>query len=81
MDMFLSKSKDQMLFVLFGETELFKKNVLKNTYSRKACLSYLLNLSSRKFQDVNFLLALYDMTVCHEVANLPFVRSKLPAKA
>jgi hypothetical protein len=49
--------------------------------SRKAYLAYLLNLSTRQFQHVDFLLPLYDMTTRQEVSNVSFVRSKLPSRS
>ena len=58
----------------FGETRKIK-------ISRKAYLAYLLNLSTRQFQHVDFLLPLYDMTNRQEVSNVSFVRSKLPSRS
>ncbi|EFX67557.1 hypothetical protein DAPPUDRAFT_115347 [Daphnia pulex] len=58
----------------FGETRKIK-------ISRKAYLAYLLNLSTRQFQHVDFLLQLYDMTTRQEVSNVSFVRSKLPSRS
>jgi hypothetical protein len=57
----------------FGEKRKYR-------ISRKAYLSYLLNLSTRQFQHVDFLLPLYDMTTRQEVSNKAFIRSKLPSR-
>lgn len=57
----------------FGEKRKYR-------ISRKAYLSYLLNLSTCQFQHVDFLLPLYDMTTRQEVASKAFIRSKLPSR-
>jgi hypothetical protein len=57
----------------FGEKRKYR-------ISRKAYLSYLLNLSTLQFQHVDFLLPLYDMTTRQEVSNKAFIRSKLPSR-
>ena len=58
-----------------GFGEMRKKRI-----SRKAYLAYLLNLSTRQFQHVDFLLPLYDMITRQEIATVSFVRSKLPSR-
>ncbi len=57
----------------FGEKRKYR-------ISRRAYLSHLLNLSTRQFQHVDFLLPLYDMTTRQEVANKAYIRSKLPSR-
>lgn len=53
----------------------------KYCISWRAYLSYLLNLSTRQFQHVDFLLPLNDMTARQEVAKKAYIRSKLPSRA
>ena len=48
--------------------------------SRSALLRHLLNLSTRQFQEVDFLLPLYDMKTRRDVAKMSFVRSILPSR-
>lgn len=52
----------------------------KNRISRRAYLLYLLNLSTRQFQNIDFILHLYDMTIGQELANKVYMRSKLPSR-
>ena len=54
----------------FGEKRKIK-------ISRKALLKHLVNLSTRQFQEVDFVLPVYDMTVQQEVKRMSFVRSIL----
>lgn len=48
--------------------------------SRSSLLNHLLNLSTRQFQQPDFLLPLYDMKTRIDVAKLAFVRSILPPR-
>lgn len=52
----------------------------KINISRSALLRHLLNLSTRQFQEVDFLLPLYDMKTRRDVAKMSFVRSILPSR-
>ena len=55
-----------------GETRRIK-------ISRKALLAYMLNLSTRQFQEVDFVLPMYDMVTRQQVSTIGFVRSKIPS--
>ena len=52
----------------------------RTNISRAALLSYMLNLSTRQFQQVDFLLPMYDMVTRQQVAMLGLVRSKIPSR-
>ncbi|EFX73115.1 hypothetical protein DAPPUDRAFT_325613 [Daphnia pulex] len=52
----------------------------KNPISRKALVQHLLNLSSRQFQQVDFVLPIYDMVTRQQVSNMAYVRSILPSR-
>ena len=42
-------------------------------------LAYILNLSTRQFQEVDFVLPMYDMVTRQQVSTIGFVRSKIPS--
>ena len=44
-------------------------------------LSYMLNLSTRQFQEVDFVLPVYDMVTRHQVSTMGFVRSQIPSRS
>lgn len=48
--------------------------------SRSALIKYLLNLSTRQFQTVDFVLPVYDMKTRIDVSRLTYVRSILPSR-
>ena len=52
----------------------------KKRISQSALLRHLLNLSTRQFQKVDFLLPLYDRKTRSDVAKKAFVQSILPSK-
>lgn len=47
---------------------------------RKALLAYMLNISTRKFQEVDFVLPMYDMVTRQQLSTIGFVRSKIPSR-
>lgn len=61
----------------FGRGGTGEKRRIK--ISRKALLSYMLNLSTRQFQEVDFVLPMYDMVTRQQVSTMGFVRSKIPS--
>ncbi|KZS21321.1 Uncharacterized protein APZ42_011228 [Daphnia magna] len=56
-----------------GETRRIK-------ISRKALLACMLNLSTRQFQEVDFVLPMYDMVTRQLVSTIGFVRSKIQSR-
>ena len=52
----------------------------KNQISRQALVKHLLNLSTRQFQQVDFVLPIYDMVTRQQVSNMAYVRSILPSR-
>lgn len=52
----------------------------KKQISRKALVKHLLNLSTRQFQRVDFVLPVYDMLTRIDVSRLAYVRSILPSR-
>ena len=48
--------------------------------SRKALLAYMVNLSTRQFQEVDFVLPVYDMVTRQQVSTMGFVRSQIPSR-
>ena len=46
--------------------------------SRKALLAYMLNLSTRQFQENYFILPMYDMVTREQVSRSNFIRAKIP---
>ena len=61
----------------FGRGGFAEKRRIK--ISRKAMLAYMLNLSTRQFQEVDFVLPMYDMVTSQQVSTIGFVRSKIPS--
>ena len=41
----------------------------------------MLNLSTRQFQEVDFVLPVYDMVIRHQVSTMGFVRSQIPSRS
>ena len=62
----------------FGRGGFGEKRRIK--ISRKAILAYMLNLSTRQFQEVDFVLPMYDMVTRQEVSTIGFVRSRIPSR-
>lgn len=54
--------------------------IRKIRISRSSLLRHLLNLSTRQFQEADFLLPLYDMKTRSDVGKMAFVRSILPSR-
>lgn len=52
----------------------------KTRISRKALFKHLLNLSTRQFQEVDFVFPVYDMTVNEDMRKISFVRSILASQ-
>jgi hypothetical protein len=62
----------------FGRGGTHEKRRIK--ISRKALLAYMLNLSTRQFQEVDFVLPVYDMVTRQQVSTIGFVRSQIPSR-
>ena len=63
----------------FGRGGFSEKRRIK--ISRKAMLAYMLNLSTRQFQQVDFVLPMYDMVTRQQVSTIGFVRSRIPSRS
>ncbi|KAI9550846.1 hypothetical protein GHT06_005779 [Daphnia sinensis] len=81
---FVSDSNPNYLEIHFPDLLPFGRGGTGETrrvkISRKALLAYMLNLSTRQFQEVDFVLPLYDMVTRQQVSTIGFVRSKIPSR-
>jgi hypothetical protein len=81
---FVSDSNPNYLEIHFPDLLPFGRGGTAETrrvkISRKALLAYMLNLSTRQFQEVDFVLPMYDMVTRQQVSTIGFVRSKIPSR-
>ncbi|KAK4024020.1 hypothetical protein OUZ56_009411 [Daphnia magna] len=81
---FVSHSNPNYLEIHFPDLLAFGRGGTGETrrikISRKALLAYMLNLSTRQFQEVDFVLPMYDMITRQQVSTISFVHSKIPSR-